>query len=101
MSRDWLSVVFRAAFDISVSPRRAAEGLSLPPNPSRPERRPLALEGDAELTDEQESTKAENLKDGRTDGRLDRVTLPGRAASSPAPPDRAARPGGACRGQLP
>jgi hypothetical protein len=48
MSRDWLSVIFCFDLDISVSPRRPAEILSLPPDPSRTERRPLAPEGGAD-----------------------------------------------------
>jgi hypothetical protein len=49
MSRDWLSVIFWVDFAISVSPRRAAESLSLDLlTRHEARRRPLPLEGDAE-----------------------------------------------------
>src|SRR5260370_9575374 len=49
MSRDWLSVIFWVDFAISVSPRRAAESLSLDLlTRHEGKRRPLPLEGGAE-----------------------------------------------------
>jgi hypothetical protein len=51
MSRDWPTVNFPTDHAISISPRRAAERLSLPANPSRSAAPPSFFRGDADLQD--------------------------------------------------
>jgi hypothetical protein len=91
MSRDWLTVNFPTDRAISISPRRAAERLSLYLlTRHEAQRRPLSFE--TMLNHPRQEDGRSKAK--RAHVRLDHVKLPGRAASWLVLPDRAERPNG-------
>ena len=88
-------------FAISDSPRRAAESLSLGLlTRHEAQRRPLPLRAAPQNRRVRKGGRQE-AGETRSERGLADVRLRGRAASSPAPPDRAGRPGAACRARPP
>jgi hypothetical protein len=62
MSRDWPTVNFPTDRAISISPRRAAERLSLPANPSRSAAPPSFFRGDAEPPRQEDGKSKANTR---------------------------------------